>query len=130
MPQQVPFHITAGLPFGKAIEVTLPTVASGRDWWTAANQFEVLSQIRIADDPTSPLLLDLTQFIDFSFTNFPDTFTITLSLTGADTRLLTQSGYYDIVVSDILTTDARAYKILEGVVYYDSVLTADVEATA
>jgi hypothetical protein len=127
MAQQVPFHITSGLPFGKTIEVTLPP---GRSWWTAANEFEVLGQIREADDPEADLIIDLAQFITVTFApgTDPDLVTIELTLNGADTRKITRDGHYDIVMSDVLTTDARATKILEGVVYRDAVLTADKEA--
>lgn len=125
MSQQVPFHITSGLPFGKTIEVTLP---SSRDWWLQANDFEVLSQIREADDPESPLILDLAQFMAVNLN--VHVVTIDLTLSGADTRKITRSGHYDIVMSDVLSTDARATKILEGVVYRDAVLTADTEAPA
>ena len=54
MAKQVPFHITSGIPFGKTIVVTLP---NGRDWWTSANDFEVLSQIREAEDYLRQLFL-------------------------------------------------------------------------
>lgn len=123
MAKQVPFHITSGLPFGKSIVVTLPT---GRGWWTARPQFEVLCQVREAPDEASPLLLDLAQFMDVAFTA-PDTVTIDLNMSGSETRFLRQSGYYDIIISDPLPTDVRAIRVLDGPVYRTTVTTADTE---
>jgi hypothetical protein len=38
-----------------------------------------------------------------------------MSLTGAETRELAQkSGYYDMFLSDVGVTDARAFRILYG----------------
>ena len=123
MGQQVPFHITSGLPFGRSIIVTLP---NGRDWWTAANEFEVLMQVRKAPNNLATLILDLTQFLTVTF-NAPDTVNIDLDMTGADTRLLSMSGHYDVVMSDPFATDDRAEKILDGPVYRESIVTADQE---
>jgi hypothetical protein len=123
MAKLVPLHITSGLPYSRTITVTLP---NGRAWWTSGSQFEVLSQIRESSDELSKLLLDLKQFLTVTFTS-PNTVTILLNINGADTRLLKKSGYYDMVISDILNTDARAFVLVNGPVYRDSVVTADVE---
>lgn len=121
MPKQVPFHITSGLPFSKTIEVTLP---NGRSWWTSDSQFEVLSQVREGPTESSTLILDIAQFMTVSW-SAPDDATITLEMSGADTRLITKSGYYDIILSDLLPTDERAIKILGGPVIQESLVTAD-----
>lgn len=121
MAKQVPFHIKSGLPFARTIVVTLP---NGRAWWTTSNSFEVLSQIRESPDEASPLLLDLKQFLTTTFTA-PNTVTIELVMDGEDTRKLKSSGYYDVVISDPLEIDARAYVLINGPVHRETVVTAD-----
>lgn len=123
MAKKVPFHITSGLPFSKIVVAALP---SGRDWWLDEADFEVLSQIREGDDYTSPLLLDLKQFITVTFDGVDDV-TIEIDMTAADTRRLTKSGYYDILISDVLATDDRAIRVLSGQVFRDAVVTSDTE---
>lgn len=121
MAKQVPFHITSGLPFARTIVVTLP---NGRSWWTTAGSFEVLSQIRESPDEISPLLLDLKQFLTTTFTS-PNTVTINLVMDGEDTRKLKASGYYDMIISDPLEIDARAFVLISGPVHRTTVVTAD-----
>lgn len=125
MAQQVPFHVTSGLPFARTITVSLP---AGRTWWTTGTSFEVLSQIREAKDFDSPLLLDLKQFITTTFTA-PNTVTISIVMNGADTRKLKKSGYYDIIMSDLFLVDARAIAIISGSVFRDAVVTSDQQET-
>lgn len=124
MPKQVPFYVTSGIPFGKTIVAVLP---AGRDWWTSASQFEILAQVREAPDENSPLILDMAQYMTVTFAA-PDTLTIGLRLSGAQTRFITKSGYYDIVMSDKFQVDGLAVVLLKGAVYRDSVVTADTEA--
>jgi hypothetical protein len=121
--QQFTLHITSGLPYGRTIEVVLP---NGRDWWTAGDEFEILSQIRQGPDDVSTLVLDLAQFMTMTFAS-PDTITIDFQMTGADTRLVTRSGYYDFVLSDKLSIDNRAYIILNGPVSRTTTITAGTE---
>lgn len=121
MAQQVPFYITSGLPYAKEITVTLP---AGRSWWLDESEVEVLAQIREGMAYTDPLLLDLSQFTTFEFTG-ANTVVITMEMTGANTRELLASGYYDFLMSDPFVADARVIKILDGPVYRDSVVTAD-----
>ena len=126
MSKQVPFHIKSGIPFEKSIVVTLP---NGRSWWTADGDFEVLSQIREAEDYESPLLLDLTQFLTMTFVpgTDPDEVTIDLVMTGANTRLLKKSGYYDIILSDPFAVDEKAFVVIGGPVHRTSTVTGDAE---
>jgi hypothetical protein len=126
MAQQVPFHITSGIPFAKTVEATL---TDGRGWWTLESQFEVLCQIREAADVDSTLLLDLKQFLTITFVpgTDPDLVTIDLVMTGADTRLLTTSGFYDMVISDALSVDSRAISLIDGPVYRKTLVTSDIE---
>lgn len=121
MSKQVPLNITSGLPFSKTIEVTLP---NGRTWWINQTEFEVLSQIREGEDDTSPLLLDIAQYMTVSWLA-PNTATIELEMSGAQTRLLTKSGYYDVIMSDPLPTDVRAIKIIGGPVVREALVTSD-----
>jgi hypothetical protein len=123
MSKQVPLYITSGLPCSRTITVTLP---NGRSWWTSGSQFEVLSQIRESSDESSPLLLDLKQYLVVTFTA-PNTVGIVLTISGTNTRRLKKSGYYDMVISDPLNTDDRAFVLVSGPVYRDSVVTADVQ---
>lgn len=120
MAQQVPFYITSGLPYAKEITVTLPT---GRAWWTLIGQFEVKAQIREGVDFNAPLLLDLTPYVSYVFSGANNVI-ITLDMNGAETRQLLSSGYYDFLLSDVLTVDARVIRVLDGPVYRDSVITA------
>ena len=50
-------------------------------------------------------------------------------MTGADTRLLLQNGYYDIMLSDAFTTDERAFVAVSGPVYQSFVVSSNVEET-
>lgn len=123
MAKQVPLYITSGIPCSRTITATLP---NGRSWWTTGSAFEVLSQIRESSDESSTLLLDLKQFLVVTFTS-PNTVTVVLTMTGTDTRKLKKSGYYDMVISDTSATDARAFILVNGPVYRDSVVTANVQ---
>lgn len=123
MSKQVPFHITSGLPFSKTIEVTLP---NGRTWWIDNTEFEVLSQIREGEDDSTPLLLDISQYMTVTW-NAPNTATIELEMSGANTRQLKKSGYYDVIMSDPLPSDERAIKVLGGPVVREALVTSDTE---
>lgn len=120
---KVPLKITSGLPFLKVIVVTLPT---GRDWWTDVSDFELLCQVREEPDVASILILDLADYFTPEFDG-DDNIIIRFSMTGADTRLITKSGYYDLVISDTGTTDARAYTLLRGPVKRSVLVSADEE---
>jgi len=121
MAQQVPFHIKSGIPFGRTIVVTLP---DPRDFWPDGTSFEVLGQIRVGQDTSSRLLLDFEEFMTVTYTA-PATVTINLDIPGSGTRLLTASGYYDIVMSDTTNFDANAVVIVSGPVYRTATVTAD-----
>jgi hypothetical protein len=123
MAKHVPMHIKSGIPYGRTITVTLP---AGRDWWLDDIDFEVLSQIREASDSSSPLILDLVQFMTVSFDGINEV-SIDLKLNGEDTRKVKSGGYYDIVISDVFAIDERAFTIVEGPVYRTSLVTSDSE---
>lgn len=115
--------ITSGLPFSKELSVTLP---SGRSWWTNLTQFEVLFQIREGKARETPLVKDLAEFLNVSMIN-ANQFKIDFIMTGSNTRDLTRGGYFDIIMSDVGTTDARAFVILNGIVKRLSTVTAELE---
>jgi hypothetical protein len=123
--QQFPMNITAGIPYGKLVTVTLP---SGRVWWTSGSQFEVLFQLREGPDVNSALISDLRQYLTVTYTG-PNTVSIAFDMTGEDTRTLTKSGYYDMIISDVGVVDNRAFIVLSGVVYLTSTVTDSVEAS-
>jgi len=102
--------ITAGLPFKRVIVVTLPT---GRNWWTVLTDFEVRMQCREAAAETAPLVFNFTPFLTVTFSGLDQVY-ITLVMTGADTRTLTEGGYFDVIMSDVGVTDARGYTIATG----------------
>jgi hypothetical protein len=120
MTKNVPFPITAGLPFSKTFNVTLPT---GRNWWTNLEDFEAKAQVREKPDVSSPLVLDLAPYMTLAFDN-EDFVSITIEMTGEDTRSLTRSGYYDVILSDVGSTDARAYKLSQGSVRFTPLVTS------
>lgn len=123
MAKQVPFHITSGLPFSKTIITTLP---NGRSWWTTGSEFEALAQIRESNTYESPLILDIAAYITMTF-NSPDEVVLELVMSGAETRLVTSSGYYDIILSDNLTADEQAIQVISGPVHRTAVVSSDTE---
>ena len=110
MSSNVNFYIKAGLPFKKTIVVDLP---SERDWWLAEVDFEVRFQLREQKSDASALIANMMDYCTTQF-DAPNTFTIYLEMTGAQTREITKSGYYDLILSDSDLTDARAYEVIRG----------------
>lgn len=123
MAQSVPLHIKSGIPYARTFMVELPT---GRDWWTTDTQYEFLAQIRVSDSYRSGLLLDLTEFLTDTMET-PDVIRVDLIMDGSDTRRLSHSGHYDVVMSDINQTDPRAYVISWGQVHHTDTVSADQE---
>jgi hypothetical protein len=120
MATQVTFNITQGLPFSKVINVTLPT---GRTWWLNNSQVQFLMQVREKPSRDSTLILDMSPYLSFSFIS-TDLVRINLAMTGQNTRLFLKSGYYDIIASDVGTTDARAFVLFQGSVKKKMLITA------
>ena len=120
MTKNVPFSITAGLPFSKTFNVTLPT---GRNWWTNLEDFEAKAQVREKPDNSSALVLDFEPYMTLFFDN-EDLVTITIDMTGEDTRNLTRSGFYDVILSDFGVVDARAYELSHGPVRFKPLVTS------
>ena len=120
MVKNVPFSITAGLPFTKTFVITLPT---SRVWWLNREDFEVKAQVREKPDVSSNLVLDFYNYMDVSFDD-EDVVTVSISMTGEDTRNLKRSGYYDLIISETGVVDPRAYKISQGTVRYSPLVTS------
>ena len=118
--------IKSGLPYSKSFLLELP---SGRSWWTMASQFEHVGQIRKKKDRDSELILDISTFISVTTVN-ADTYLFELKMTGQDTRTLTESGAYDIIVSDTGITDGRAIELSVGKVKRLTVISANVVGEA
>lgn len=110
MAQKVRLDIKSGLPFKRALTVTLPT---GRSWWTDEADFEFAMQIREEEDRSSRLICDLLPYL---VTDKPsaDIVTVQIIMSGEDTRLVTESGWYDLIMSDVDIHNDRAYQLLAG----------------
>lgn len=122
----VDLFIKSGLPFTKSYLVTLP---SSRSWWTSTSGFEFIGQIRKKKTRDSDLLLDITQYISVTQIDV-DTFLFEFKMTGQNTRLVTEDGFYDIIVSDIGIADNRAYEIGFGKVKRSTIISAGVAGEA
>ena len=126
MVKNITFNITEGVPFSRDIVVTFP---SDRAWWVASEEFEVLFQLREKDDTSSTLILDLMQFVTWEFAD--DVVSIQIRMTGQDTRSKFRAGgFYDIFLSDVGATDARAIKLLKGRINKTPSVTADTKGKA
>lgn len=111
----VALEMTAGLPYSRRFRVQ-----DGKLVWPTLDTFEVRSQIRKRKTPTSELLGALTPFLTPSYDE--DDIVVDLELTGAQTREVV-GGYYDIIISDVGTTDARAIPIASGKVKVGTLVT-------
>lgn len=99
-------NITAGLPFARRIRV-----ANGKNFWSELTDFEVRMQVRASKAYTSELLFDFTPWLVTTFDG--NDIVIDWNLTGAQTRAV-KSGYFDLVLSDVGTTDGSAIRALSG----------------
>lgn len=112
----VDLEMTAGLPYNRRFRVV-----GGAAIWDAEEKFEVRSHIRQRKTQDSQLLKDLSPY--FSSSVVEGDILIDLSLTGEQTRGFVK-GYYDIVISDVGTVDARALTISSGKVKVGTTVTA------
>jgi hypothetical protein len=108
--------VQAGEPFAQQIRIR-----DGQNVWASLGDFEVRAQVRQYRSTTSDLVVDLTPFLTVSLD--ANDILITLSLTGAETRAI-RGGQYDVIVSDIGTTDARAVVLIYGTVEVSPVVTS------
>lgn len=108
MSTQASLELVAGEPYSARI-----TVTDGKDVWATADLFEVRSQARRYQAETSTLIADFTPSLTKGYT--ANDIVITLTLTGEQTRQIAgKSGFYDMFISDVGLTDAKAFRILYG----------------
>lgn len=98
--------IVKGLPYRRSIRVK-----GGVNVWPTVDDFEVRSQVRVSDDPSSTLKTDLAPYITARIDGLD--IVLDLAMTGAESRTVL-GGYYDIVVSDKGHTDLNAIRVLGG----------------
>lgn len=94
------FNLKAGVPYSRRLRITDGTLV-----WASLDDFEVRWQVRTGTSDKYPLVFDVTPFLTVSLDD--SDIVIDLAMTGADTRAA-KSGYYDVLVSDVGTVDARA----------------------
>lgn len=109
-------NLKAGLPFSRRI-----VVRSGMGLWASLNLFEARMQLRELADRNSCIIADLSSYLTKSYDG--EDIVINWSMTGSQTRSL-QSGYYDLILSDVGSTDANAIQALYGYLNVDSVVTS------
>lgn len=110
-----PLEITGGLPYNRLIRVKNAALT-----WPEEEDFEVRSQIRVSPSPKATLKGALTPFITKSIEG--DDIVLEMNLTGAQTSVL-PGGYYDIVISDVGSTDSRGIRVLKGKITVDHTVT-------
>lgn len=100
--------VVAGRPFSQTIRVK-----NIRSIWATTDELEVRAQLRSGTTSTDPLIYNLHKHMTYAYD--ADDLVITLFMTGAQTRVLlarewspTGHGYFNIVISDVGTTDSRA----------------------
>ncbi len=116
------FTIIRGLPFRREIRIE-----GGKNVWSGLSDFEVRAQLRKKKAMDSELICDLHTFMTkaYGVDTQVDDIIITWSMTGSETlSALTAKGYYDVIVSDSGSTDARAIEALSGVIALDGITTA------
>ena len=100
--------ITRGLPYAYRWRVK-----DGKNIWPTINDFEVRSQLRETKQNTSPLIMNLHDYMTTTYgvDAQSNDIIIDFRMTGAETRLIEETGYFDIVLSDTGVSDERAIKI-------------------
>lgn len=89
-------------------------VVNGTTIWASLDECEVRSQIRQYGNEASRLLLDLTPFLSMALDGAD--IVVTLNVPGSMTRTLPQgNGYFDMIISDVGTTDSRAITLHSGI---------------
>lgn len=105
---QTNFTMQAGVPFSRVIRVV-----DGKNIWATENTYEIRAQLRKTQHEDSELIAELHPFMSRAY-DLND-IVITWTMTGADVRTL-RRGNYDIVLSDVGVTDAKAVRILSGLI--------------
>lgn len=112
----VDLRIQPGVPYARTWRVV-----DGQNLWATLGAFEVRSEVRAAQAGGGSVLYDLGAHMTKALDG--NDITVSLSLTGAQTRALA-GGYYDIILSDTGTTDANALRIPGGRVRLGDTVTA------
>lgn len=110
MSTSIRWRVKPGLPFGKSLIVALPT---GRDWWTDLSDFQTPFQVREEASKESNLIADFGSTLAVTFMN-ADTVRIIVDMDGAHSRLLTESGFFDIIMSSTGLTNEIGFAVIEG----------------
>ena len=97
----VNLSIVGGLPYKRKFRLLNGTAV----WPTLAN-FELRSQLRKQASVDADLLLNFADYMTPTIEGAD--IVITLTMTGAQTRSLPATGYYDIILSDPGEDDAKA----------------------
>lgn len=112
---ETPLNMTAGLPYNRRIRIK-----DGKNVWSLLGDFEIRSEVRVSESPTATLKTTLSSFFNASFD--VNDIILDLNLTGKDTRSLS-GGYYDVVLSDTGSVDARAIRVLFGRLQLEQMVT-------
>lgn len=115
--QTVLLAVTRGVPFARTVRIT-----GGTSIWATLDDFEVRAQVRAGRSELDALVADLGPYLSVSLDGAD--ILIVLALSGAETRALAAGGFYDILLSDVGTTDARALKVLAGQLTVNPTVTA------
>jgi hypothetical protein len=118
MTTSVNFTIRAGLPFASRFRVV-----NGANVWAALDQVEVRCQLREGKTQASPIVANLHDYMTLAYDGLD--IVVSLDMSGSDTRALPLGkAYYDVILSDIGVTDARAVLIAAGSVTTRETITA------
>lgn len=104
-------NVTRGLPYAVQWRVT-----DGKNIWADINDFEVRSQLRKTKLPTSLLIANLHDFMskEYGVDAQANDIIVKLIMTGAQTRALSMSGFFDVILSDPGVEDVRGLEIYSG----------------
>lgn len=83
----------------------------GKDFWPGIDDCEVRAHVRAGKTTEDDLILDLSPKLQKEFVD--NDIRIYWTLTGAETRQ-PLAGFYDLFISDVGATDAKAIKLDEG----------------
>lgn len=112
----VDLELVAGLPYARRFRVT-----GAASIWPTVESFEIRSHIREGRNENTPLVGRLDLFLTSTIEG--QDVVVDLTLTGEQTRSIVK-GFYDIIISDPGTEDARALSISSGKVKVSYLRTA------
>lgn len=109
--------VRAGLPFRRRVRLTDGKLT----FWDNLSLFEARMQIRVDKDSRSRLKYDFTPHLATAFD--ANDILVSWNLSGAETLEL-KGGYFDLILSDIGTTDETAIPILWGTIDVTPIVTS------